>query len=204
MKRMIFLFITVISGCEKINESAPQYNDYACYKKTESENSQSQYYLGLFYEKGIVLEKNSDKAHKYYLLSAESGNPTAQNRLGKWASPSINRKESLKWHTLAAKQGISESLLAAGMLNEGDRNYTEAYKYYLLAKRFNNFDKDSLLYNLQFTNKMIESSEKNLTPSEREIISTEAAEWTPDYSYVTGKFKSETLEIINCLKSTAP
>jgi len=88
-------------------------------------HAQSESILGQLYEKGIGVEKNSDKAAVYYKLAAQKGVKEAQARLGmmlyKGEGLAKNPKEASKWLKKAAAQNVAEAQYNLGnMYLKGD------------------------------------------------------------------------------------
>ncbi len=76
-------------------------------------NAKAQNNLGLIFQKGEIISKDSERAFKWFKKSAEQGNSKAQNHLG-WLyehgeGTSKDYQEALKWYTKSAEQGNSNA-----------------------------------------------------------------------------------------------
>ena len=77
--------------------------------KTEIQEPEGQYNLGVMHAKGQGVPKDGEEAVKWYRLAADQGHAQAQYNLGgmyfKGEGVAENGKEAVKWFRLAAEQG---------------------------------------------------------------------------------------------------
>ena len=105
--------------------------------RAEQGLAKAQYNLGLCYEKGDGVEKDSTAAVKWYRKAAEQGFAVAQSNLGlcysKGEGVERDSTEAVKWYRKAAEQGlaIAQSNLALGYCNGRgvEKDYAEAVKW---------------------------------------------------------------------------
>ena len=124
-------------------------NAYELFKEAADfgNDERAQYKIGVYYEKGIFVDKDESKAFDFYKKSAEHNLVLSQRKLGdifregllgKRESP----KESIFWFMKAAEQGDSTSQFKVGYFYyKGygvDSDYVEAVKWYKLAAEQNN------------------------------------------------------------------
>lgn len=112
--------------------------------------SDAQFNLGLMFEKGNIPggEINYSAAYEWYNLAADQGNTDAlcglalfyvTTRILSGTASKDDQKQARSWLELAASNGhiISQfdlaNFLEIGLLNNGRKDYTQAFKYYLLA-----------------------------------------------------------------------
>jgi TPR repeat protein len=83
--------------------------------------------------------KDYSQALKYYTVSANQGNPSAQYCLGSMYEQGLgitqDFSEAKKWYLLAANQGESRAQNRIGCMYEQTKNYSEALKWYTLAAK---------------------------------------------------------------------
>ena len=111
--------------------------------KAEQGQLNAQFNLGLIYELGLGIPKNTVEALKWYRKAAERGHPDAQLDLGvmyaNGEGTTENSAEALKWLRRAAKQGSAMAQFSLGLMYAyGDgvkENDTQAVKWYALAKK---------------------------------------------------------------------
>jgi TPR repeat protein len=86
---------------------------------TEGEPA-AQYFLGLNYYDGIIVEQDYKEAEKWYRLAAEQGYADAQYNLGfmyaKGEGVTHDYKEAVKWYRLAAEQGDAKAQYNLGIM----------------------------------------------------------------------------------------
>lgn len=74
--------------------------------------------LGICHEAGLGVEASDTEAYKYYLLSANDGNPRGKYRVGlclhKGIGVKADKKEALKWFGEAAEDGYPLAMAMAG------------------------------------------------------------------------------------------
>jgi TPR repeat protein len=100
----------------------------------------AQYFLGDHYQRGEVVEQNSERAKGYFRLCAARGNSDCQFRLGRLMFNAPNRpdyeyEQALAWFQLAGEQGVSE---AAQIVEREKPNLTAAQQKAIdiLARQF--------------------------------------------------------------------
>jgi TPR repeat protein len=103
-------------------------------QKAEQGDASAQFNLGVRYELGDGVPKDSKEAVKWYRLAAENGNASAQSYLGGVVK---DAKESVKWYLMAAEQGdVYAQYFLGTAYNHGKgvpEDYDEAIKWYRLA-----------------------------------------------------------------------
>ncbi|MCY4552514.1 MAG: HNH endonuclease [Candidatus Poribacteria bacterium] len=99
-------------------KSAYLQGDYATALKkfeplAESGHIESQHYLGVIYEKGRGVAKDTKTAIKWYLKAAQQGYTKAQRALGLMYTYGSERDDTkaIKWYTKAAEQGDVSAIL---------------------------------------------------------------------------------------------
>ena len=82
--------------------------------------AKAQYNLGVMYEKGKGVEKNLNKAKKWFQFAAEQGLAKAQYNLGliygKGKGVDKDYSKAIKWMTLAADQGNGKAQTNLGWM----------------------------------------------------------------------------------------
>src|SRR2546430_1670593 len=82
-------------------------------KEAENGNKEAQFNLGVYYEKGIGIEKNEVKAFDWYQKAAENGVKEAQFNLGVYYEKGIGtEKDEVKaffWCQKVAENGDKEA-----------------------------------------------------------------------------------------------
>ncbi len=90
------------------------------YKKAASQGDlNAQLFMGLAYQYGFGVKKNSDSASHYFIDAAKQGNALAQYALGQYFLDSrhaANQKLGLIWLTKAANNGSPQALTALGTM----------------------------------------------------------------------------------------
>ena len=119
---------------------------------------QSQYELGLLYEKGNFVRKDQEEAVKWFHEAAEHGNVDAQLNLGKryylGFGVDKNHQEAVKWYRKAAELGnahAQEEL--ANIYNNDDaveHDKEEALKWYRRAAELGNADAQNKLADMYY------------------------------------------------------
>ena len=108
----------------------------------EAGNISAHHNLGLMYENGTGVEKNSAAALKHYEVAAKKGYAPSQNNLAKFYFEFGKHTEAVRLLRSAANQGNSDAQAAlGGLLLQGigtKRNVIEAYKWTILAVRQKN------------------------------------------------------------------
>jgi len=103
--------------------------------------AKAQYNLGVMYEKGKGVEKNLNKAKKWFQFAADQGLPKAQYNLGlmygKGKGVEKDYSKAIKWMTLAADQGNGKAQTNLGWMYETGkgvpRDTQKALSWYQLA-----------------------------------------------------------------------
>lgn len=129
------------------------YVDYEIVYNFVSNNPVEQYNAGLAYYNGNGVTQDYAEAVKWFQLSAEQGNASAQNHLGvcykNGKGVEQDYAEAVKWYKLAAEQGNASAQNNLGFCYEHgegvEQDYAEALKWYKLAVEQNNV---SAQYNL--------------------------------------------------------
>ena len=89
---------------------------------------ESAFLMGIFYIKGIGVEKNRDKACEYMNLAKELGDPDAQRYLELFASLDEDEKKAENGDTQALCR-LTEFYTSNGNMYPGDDGYEIAFKY---------------------------------------------------------------------------
>jgi TPR repeat protein len=109
--------------------------------KAEQGNAQAQSLLGIFYYKGISVEKDCAEAVKWFRKAAEQGNAQAQSLLGlnyyQGTGVEKDYAEALRWYRKAAEQSDALAQFSLGVCyDEGrgvEKDEVEAVKWYRKA-----------------------------------------------------------------------
>ncbi len=135
-------------GIELFNKK--DYNDAVNILKdaVEHGHAQSQYALGVMFEKGLGVPKNEAEAMRLYKLAAEQDNADAQVNLAKMFENGIgaskNDAEAVRLYKLAVAQGNAEAQVYLGWkYNKGNgvqQNLAEAIRLYRLSAEQGNAD----------------------------------------------------------------
>jgi TPR repeat protein len=104
----------------------------------EEGHSQAQITLGLMYDYGHGVEKNSSESMKWYRMAAEQGVPLVQHDIGvkyfQGQSVEQNYIEAAKWWEMSAKAGIADSQFNLGLMYYRGigipKNYVKAAKLF--------------------------------------------------------------------------
>ena len=90
-------------------------------KKAENGDAIAQSNLGLWYELGLEMPQDMQKAKEWYAKAAAQGDTTAQYKLGYFYEEGKgvpkNLNEAIKWYTQAAQQGHAVSKIALKRLS---------------------------------------------------------------------------------------
>ena len=100
----------------------------------EAGNPDAQHNLGVLYDRGLGVGKNSREALKWFRKAAIQGQPAAQYNLGliliRGEGVPVNPSEAATWFKKSADQGLAEAQYSLGLLyqrGEGvPQNYREA------------------------------------------------------------------------------
>jgi len=133
---MVFLYFKVFM---KIDYSQTRFEKLT--KLATQNDMKAQFQLGIRYDNGIDVDKNTEEAMKWYRKSAVNGYATAQYLLGylNYRGESIeqDKQEAIKWFELASEQGDADAQYYLGWMFENDdslnHNVSKAFKYYKLA-----------------------------------------------------------------------
>ncbi len=102
-------------------------------KAAEQGNAAAQNRLGICYNIGLGVGKDSNEAIKWYRKAAEQGNAVAQNNMGYYYYERQNYTEAARWYRKAAEQGqiAAQSSLAELYYNGRGvaKDYAEAVKW---------------------------------------------------------------------------
>lgn len=110
-------------------------------QSAQQEYIDAQYSLGIYYAKGLGVEKNLVEAVKWFRKAAEQGNVRAQFNLGVCYAFGLgiekNLVEAVKWYRKAAEQGepVAQYFLGVCYANGNgvEKNLVEAVKWYRKA-----------------------------------------------------------------------
>ncbi len=106
-------------------------------KAAEQGNAEAQNKLGICYNIGLGVAKDSNEAIKWYRKAAEQGNAVAQNNMGNYYNERQNYTEAARWYRKAAEQGqiAAQSSLAELYYNGRGvaKDYAEAVKWFRKA-----------------------------------------------------------------------
>lgn len=93
------------------------------HKLAKSKHPKAQTLMGLFHEKGIVVERNVSQALEYYRQAASQGLPEAQSRLGHLLLETAGKDsgEAIAWLEKAASQGEAEAQATLRKLDRSGR-----------------------------------------------------------------------------------
>ena len=118
-----------------LNKALPFYQESA-----ELGNSSALYFLGIFYDEGIGVEKNQTKALAYYILSAEKENEYAKVSLGDCYQKGLcglrkNTKKAIELYDQASVQGDYLAQYRMGNYYEKKDQKENYLRYYTLSAR---------------------------------------------------------------------
>lgn len=110
----------------------------------DSGDAYAQTLIGIMYDDGMIIERDSEEALKWLTLASNQGNYYAQFHIGRVMRYSMdNHIEAIKWYQLAAEQGYDEAQYYLGEMykkgnpykrkNRVDQNYDHAIKWLTLA-----------------------------------------------------------------------
>ncbi|MBE6188479.1 MAG: PEGA domain-containing protein [Rikenellaceae bacterium] len=106
-------------------------------KAAEQGNAAAQNRLGICYNIGLGVGKDSNEAIKWYRKAAEQGNAVAQNNMGNYYNERQNYTEAARWYRKAAEQGqiaAQDSLAELYYNGRGvAKDYAEAVKWFRKA-----------------------------------------------------------------------
>ena len=114
-------------------------------KLTQRGNTDAWFYIGLYHEKGLVVEKSIDNAEYYYKKGAASGDPYCYANLGKiYADRGYEAEKAVKCYLDAISRGDVLGYAGIGKMYEdgqisGKKDQETAIKWYSLAVE-NGFD----------------------------------------------------------------
>ena len=141
-------------------------------RAAENGNDKAQYELGLMYQIGKGVKRDTPEAIKWWKESANQGNVYAQFSLALMYDDgdgvNEDNNEAIKWYLKAADQGYDGAQLNLGVLYaDGDgipQNYNEAFKWFTKASEQGNASAQNCLAKLYYygngTSKDIEKAEK--------------------------------------------
>jgi len=93
--------------------------------------------LGVLFEKGLGVARDTDKAIGYYRKAAEGGNAAAMHNLASLEADRSDLKTAAPWFLKAARRGVVDSQFSLAVLyfrgTGVERDFREAYKWFALA-----------------------------------------------------------------------
>ena len=116
-------------------------------KASDLGDKMGMFFLGVYYEKGIVKNKDDAKAFEFYNASAEQGYSRAQRKLGEVYKDGILGQDksllkSFQWYNKAAEQGDSSAQFYIGYYYDKgqgvEKDAFKAVEWYLRASAQNN------------------------------------------------------------------
>jgi len=127
---------------EKISIKAKRLYEQGLFKESfslyrqlaESNYPDSQIFTGWCYQEGIGVQKNEDKAYKWYLRAADLDSERGMFYVGRYLTYKNKYSEAISWFNKAAKKNYSPALFLLGVIHdqglgvEVDKNI--AYKYF--------------------------------------------------------------------------
>ncbi len=141
----VCIAIAVICGCDQGQPTPPAPTPPALFdatkKDAESGDAKAQFVLGVMYQNGHGVAKDSAEAVKWYRLAADQGLADAQFVLGVMYHTGQgvpqDYAEAMKWYRLAADQGHPDAQFALGMMYYNGQvvpqDYAEAYAWSSVA-----------------------------------------------------------------------
>jgi TPR repeat protein len=104
---------TIIDLIDRMPESPSEAECRELFKLVESiainGNPEAQFSVAIFYEIGIGVQENTEKARDWYTKAAELGFVEAQYLLGEFYCNKNDKKSAVKWTRKAAKQGHAKA-----------------------------------------------------------------------------------------------
>ena len=145
------------------------------------------YYLGLMYQDGWGVPRDTVEAWKWYHIAAKQGDARAEYEIGRSFDYGLgvqqNYERAVKWYRTSAEQGFSFAQFGLGRMYEHGKavpqDYVMAHKWFNLSVA--NFSAD-LTSALHLRNQFIESRDRvaNLmTPAQIAEAQRLAREWKP-------------------------
>ncbi|EPW8574434.1 tetratricopeptide repeat protein [Morganella morganii] len=129
----------------------PQNSVFARYwfeKAAEQNNADALFYLGSYYLRGIVVNKDEERGISLYRKAAGLGSSGAMNSLGLYAKKEKQTKEAILLYQQAIASGSDVALLNLGAIYHEIGNYDESEKILLLALNKDNKIKSEALNKL--------------------------------------------------------
>ena len=112
-----------------------------CSVKAEQGNAESQYHLGVMYQRGDGVFRDYNEAVKWYRKSAEQGHSDAQYNLGimyeRGHGVPQDYKEAVKWYKKSAEQGESLAQYNLGVVYGNGEGVPQGY---IMANMYSNID----------------------------------------------------------------
>jgi TPR repeat protein len=141
----------------------------------EQQNADAQYYLGLMYDAGKGVQRDSLKAFEWYFKAATAGNAEAQVSLGGILDRDGSEKQAVYWYRRAADQGNELGQFILGVkYEEGEgvpQDYIQAHMWFNLAASDDTTHKGAVARRDEVAAKM--------TPDQIAEAQRMAREWRP-------------------------
>ena len=113
--------------------------------KTDMNDARIQYWMGLFYEEGYLLERDPEVSAEYYRNAADQGHEDAKRRLDRmhiegYSASFPEEAEWVSWKRCreAAERGDAEAQAIWGNVLACDGEYEEAREWHVKAEKQNN------------------------------------------------------------------
>lgn len=132
------ILITIASLLISTSLYAKSIQDYE--QEAENNNPNSAFKAGLAYEFGVQgsLDKNLNKAIRYYEISSNNGNAKASSRLGVIYYNRAYYPKAIEYFKLGAQKGEGLSLAYLGKVMEKNNKNDSALKFYRESVKTNN------------------------------------------------------------------
>lgn len=108
-----------LSMTQGVADESPRVLDLSTLKQQAGGgDSEAEYALGVAYEKGTGVKKNSEQAANWYRKAAEKGHAKAQNSLGVlyWLGDGVekDKAQAVQWYRKSARQGDANAMFNLG------------------------------------------------------------------------------------------
>jgi TPR repeat protein len=116
-------------------------------------SAEAQYFTGMFYNNGIGIEKNYQKAFEWFQKSNLSGHPLGAYKLGCYFSGQFNvipvdKEKALKYKLISAKAGYSRAQYDVGGIYFSQLKYNQALQWFKDAASQGHYPATYLLANM--------------------------------------------------------
>mgnify|MGYP000521139424 CR=1 FL=1 len=124
-------------------------------------NAEAQYFTGMFYNNGIGIDKNYNKAFEWFQKSNLSGHPLGAYKLGCYFSGQFNvipidKEKALQYKLIAAKAGYSRAQYDVASIYFNQLEFNKALQWFKDAANQGHYPATFLLANVYKTDQYIQ------------------------------------------------